>query len=177
MGFLSRELRGLSIAINIAAAGMVAIFVYIGVQLFVWDSEETKIWAGLEASSKSPPETHPFGELEFICFTAGSYKQELDDAGRRLGRDFFLRSDCGKHGSCCNINSDGGGIIATVKDGTIYCKQTDKFWFVVPTYGSLCTRPDTLVVRKRVFTTPELQPHYAITTPGTQYFEIGEKTP
>ncbi len=162
MGFLSRELRGLSIAINIAAAGMVAIFVYIGVQLFVWDSEETKIWAGLEALSEASSEKRPFSEFEFICFTAGGFRAEIVEAGRRLGHDIFRRGECGKHSSCCTLNSDGGGIIATVRDGAVHCKQTDKFSFVIPKDRSFCARPDMLVVRKRIY--PEA-------------FVIDEKTP
>lgn len=153
---------------------------YATVALMGWGTEENRIWSELEELSKSTPGNIPFKDLDFVCFNYnnGIARQEFASEGRRLGQDFFGREPCGRGGSCCSFDSEIAGVIATVKQGTITCTQIRRLSFVLAEDRPMCVRPDSLIVKKRIFERAEPQPSRSwIAVPGTPYYEVREKNP
>jgi hypothetical protein len=143
-------------------------------------SEEQHIVAELDGLSQGDRPGMYFAGFDYVCFdyTSGSAREEFGTVAEKKSIPIAQSlAECGVGRSCCNMNSDVGGVVGLIKDGAIRCVELQKANSSFLTDRPICAKPSELIVTRGTLTTrvhPPQRPWIAML--GQTYYEIAEKT-
>jgi hypothetical protein len=147
---------------------------------FLWPTVQRKLLGDLQmmSSGQDAAATEVIGSTDWICFDRGRYQEEFMSESRRLGEPFTRSLEqCGVDHSCCNSDSNIGGVIGLVKDGQIRCVENVDF-DVYPKLGPVCVKPtDVIISRKNVASGTEVPGRPWVTRASRATFEIVDRSP
>jgi hypothetical protein len=155
--------------------------------LFAWagcallqgcERTEEHIVAELDRLSQGGEPGKYFAGFDYVCFDYGRAREEFATVAEKKSIPIAQSlAECGVDRSCCNMNSEVGGVVGLIKDGAIRCVELQKANSSFLTDRPICAKPSELIVTRGTFTTrvsPPQRPWIAMV--GQTYYEITEKS-